>query len=251
MDGSSRSLVALDVAVALAARMGAAVTGVLVCTSRAAIELDLAWLNERITQADVRSLLIVADDVPGSLLDLCDDRPGSVLCLSSHGRGGLREAVLGSVTGHVVRDSTAPVLLVGPHARPPRHFTELVVCVHGPPARLAGPAGTWAAALRVSPRLVAVQAVDEVLADATPAGHELAWLEAALGPLEAPPVVDVLHGDATSELLHLAGSVEPALVIAATEARTGAAALVPPSVPRRLLRELGQPMLLVGPSVSP
>ena len=40
--------------------------------------------------------------------------PGSVLCMTSHGRGGLRWAVLGSVAEAVVAASPMPVVLVGP-----------------------------------------------------------------------------------------------------------------------------------------
>ena len=52
------------------------------------------------------------------LLRLAEATDHSVIALTTHGRGGFRRAVLGSVADKVVRASTRPVLLVRPVSRP-------------------------------------------------------------------------------------------------------------------------------------
>lgn len=56
-----------------------------------------------------------AEPVP-SLLRLADARPDSVIAMTTHGRGGLRRALLGSVADKVIRSTNRPVLLFRPGA---------------------------------------------------------------------------------------------------------------------------------------
>lgn len=52
---------------------------------------------------------------PGSALcDLAAALPASVVVLGTRGHGGLRRAILGSVSDHVVRHAPCPVVTVGP-----------------------------------------------------------------------------------------------------------------------------------------
>jgi nucleotide-binding universal stress UspA family protein len=54
---------------------------------------------------------------PGrALCDLAAERGATVLVAGSRGRGGIKRAVLGSVSDHLVRNSPCPVLLSGPAA---------------------------------------------------------------------------------------------------------------------------------------
>jgi len=43
---------------------------------------------------------------------LAEELPASVIVIGSHGRGGLRRAMLGSVSDHLVRRAACPVLVV-------------------------------------------------------------------------------------------------------------------------------------------
>jgi nucleotide-binding universal stress UspA family protein len=57
---------------------------------------------------------IVVTGAPGpALCELADSLPASVIVLGTRGRGGLRRAVLGSVSDHVVRNAPCPVLTTG------------------------------------------------------------------------------------------------------------------------------------------
>jgi len=73
-----------------------------------------------------------------------DDR---VVCMTSHGRGGLRWGILGSVAEEVVRRAERPTLLVGRHCREDFwNAKSLLACVDGSEsaARVAPAALEWA-----------------------------------------------------------------------------------------------------------
>jgi len=59
-------------------------------------------------------LEVLAGQPGPALCDLARDLPASVVVLGTRGRGGLRRAVLGSVSDHVVRNAPCPVLTRGP-----------------------------------------------------------------------------------------------------------------------------------------
>jgi nucleotide-binding universal stress UspA family protein len=55
---------------------------------------------------------LVLDGPPGpALCELAASLPASVIVLGTRGRGGLRRAVLGSVSDHVVRNAPCPVVV--------------------------------------------------------------------------------------------------------------------------------------------
>jgi nucleotide-binding universal stress UspA family protein len=63
---------------------------------------------------------MVMTGAPGvRILDLAAAHPGSVLVMSTHGRGLLSRAVLGSVTTQVIREGATPTLVIPPHAPAP------------------------------------------------------------------------------------------------------------------------------------
>lgn len=55
-------------------------------------------------------------DPTRALLALAEATPDAVIAMTTHGRGGLGRALLGSMADKVVRASSRPVLLVRPHA---------------------------------------------------------------------------------------------------------------------------------------
>lgn len=57
---------------------------------------------------------VVVEGAPGpTLCELAATLPASVVVMGTRGLGGLRRAVLGSVSDHVVRNAPCPVLTVG------------------------------------------------------------------------------------------------------------------------------------------
>jgi nucleotide-binding universal stress UspA family protein len=83
--------------------------------------------------AQVRADVHLSGSPVDALLGFVQAEPGRVLCLSSHGRSGLRRAVLGSVAEQLVRRSEVPVLVVGPEVpiRPPVVLPRTIVVAVG------------------------------------------------------------------------------------------------------------------------
>ncbi|MGH7499921.1 MAG: universal stress protein, partial [Gemmatimonadales bacterium] len=52
--------------------------------------------------------------VTGTLLDLARPEEGALIAIATHGRGGLRRLMLGSVADKLIRAAHVPVLVVRP-----------------------------------------------------------------------------------------------------------------------------------------
>jgi nucleotide-binding universal stress UspA family protein len=62
--------------------------------------------------ADAEALIVTGS--PGhTICELAETLPASVVVMGTRGRGGIRRAVLGSVSDHVVRNAPCPVLTTG------------------------------------------------------------------------------------------------------------------------------------------
>lgn len=72
----------------------------------------------RVGQVDAQAMLLVGDVVP-ALLQLAQEIEAELIVLTTHGRGGLSRAMLGSVADSLVRESATPVLAVRPRPEPP------------------------------------------------------------------------------------------------------------------------------------
>jgi nucleotide-binding universal stress UspA family protein len=102
----------------------------------------------------------VPDRRPALAISLAAQEYGAgLICMTSHGRGSLRWAALGSVTEEVIRDSRDPVLVVGRHCRlDATPFQTAIVAVDGseaddPVVRIAI---EWSHELGLAVRLVQV-----------------------------------------------------------------------------------------------
>ena len=70
----------------------------------------------RLEVADAEHQVLVGDAAT-AICDYAAERSAAAIVLGSHGRGGFKRAVLGSVSDHVVRHAPCPVIVVGPDAR--------------------------------------------------------------------------------------------------------------------------------------
>ena len=84
------------------------------------IETARAYLSahsEQLGAAGVTADHAIRDGAPGeAILDAATEGGVDLIVMSSHGRGGIRRIVFGSVTDHVVRHAAVPVLVI--HAAP-------------------------------------------------------------------------------------------------------------------------------------
>lgn len=130
LDGSRFSEEVLEPALELAAALDARITLVEVVTrhqglsrllhagarSREAAEAFLRDVRRRMgpQRRPVEVRVVQAGTPAAALVGEARREKGSVLALATHGRGGLRRLVMGSVADRVVRESGVPVLLLRP-----------------------------------------------------------------------------------------------------------------------------------------
>ncbi|MEZ5220265.1 MAG: universal stress protein [Ilumatobacteraceae bacterium] len=137
LDGSLFAERAVRPACAIAARLDRARVVMLRCAT-ADDEIDRRRLDHlAATFADVAEVevrVIGSDQPAAAILDVAADEPGALVCMATHGHGGLRAAMMGSVSQDVVRGSTHPLLLVGPACRTavlPGERGLILVCSDG------------------------------------------------------------------------------------------------------------------------
>jgi nucleotide-binding universal stress UspA family protein len=175
----------------------------------------------------------------------------SMICMTTHGRGRLRWAVAGSVAEEVIRDSSEPILLVGPRGEPTWSHPKgrVVVCTDG---TSTGPAATreacaWAEALDLE---VTIVFVGHPL-DIEDAEHP----EAVFGPLEeivraaGVPVNERLIRSSfvAGALTDLADEAETTMLVMAAHRHFAAARVALGSVTMGVLNSASCPVLVIPP----
>lgn len=75
----------------------------------------------------VSAYVRIGEPAPGIVVAAAD-RNADIVVMATHGRTGLRRAVLGSVAGAVLRAGNTPVLLIGPHEA---HRPTGILVAHG------------------------------------------------------------------------------------------------------------------------
>lgn len=117
VDTDDPDVEAIEIATALAQRLGAAVELVSVASPRAepATTEELASLTVAAT-VPVSTRVLVSKDVGGELLGDVIHHPSSLWCVPTHARWAAFEALLGSVSEDLARDSGRPVVLIGKRA---------------------------------------------------------------------------------------------------------------------------------------
>ena len=214
-------------------------------------------LYERGLEAE---LSILPDTSPGNrLVEYAGENPQELLCLSTHARGAITEAVMGSIAFRVLRESGRPLLMVGP-AVPEDwggRLETVLICLDGsafaegaiPPA--AALAGGLGANLRL------LQVFDPAV-DAAPPGQdsgEWVYLRRTAGALEREHGVAVdwetLHGkDAGRALADYADATPGAILAMTSHGRTGAARAVMGGVAQSVCRHTRVPLLLQCPDLT-
>lgn len=161
LDGSGYAELALPVAGALAERIGG---GLLLVSAQYQGPLEpREYLDEcaaRIEQFPVEVIATkegLATDAIIEAVEASDDR---IVCMTTHGRGRLRWAALGSVAEEVIRRAERPMFLVGRSCRPDflTRSTQFVACSDGSyeSKELAPAAREWAALLGLELRVAMV-----------------------------------------------------------------------------------------------
>jgi nucleotide-binding universal stress UspA family protein len=121
LDGSAFAAAAMPTARALAERFGADVQTISIAASEGEAGRLRAHASEQLggAMSDAASVVVDADPVV-AIGRRCLEIGDCLLCMSTHGRGRVSGAVIGSVARAVLRSSKDPLVVVGPQAdRPP------------------------------------------------------------------------------------------------------------------------------------
>lgn len=163
LDGSQFARAAMWSARALAERLGAELHTVSVAGSDDEVDELRHHAADALGVApdDPRVHVRTDDDVASAIARCADDLHPCVICMSTHGRGRLAGAIMGSVARSLLADARAPLVVVGrlqSGSVAPLSVPRLVACVDGsaPSERLAETAGRWADALDMSLTLLTV-----------------------------------------------------------------------------------------------
>jgi nucleotide-binding universal stress UspA family protein len=217
----------------------------------------------------------LAESPAEAILTAARDVNAGLIVMATHGRSGVRRAILGSVADAVVARAEVPVLLIPPHRRatdgePAPGAGRLLVALDGSAAAAAalGPAAALSAGLGIPIDLA------RVVAEATPStspgeeparpdGDAAASLEAAelrLGELGVPArrrrsaILRAQGRRVADALLAYAEKSRARMLIVATHARRGLDRLRHGSVEADVLGQATLPVLVVrvgGPAVPP
>lgn len=189
LDGSEFALQALPTARVLAERFGADLQTISVARADDDAE-RLRALASAALGVDVGEdrVLVVTGGEPAQMISRRAEELGScVVCLSTHGRGRLGGALVGSVARSVLQRSSDPIVALGPSAdnpgwtpRPrtwpePLSVPRIVACVDGSDTseQVLPMAATWARALRMSMTILTVadDALDPIRRDVQPSRY--------------------------------------------------------------------------------
>jgi nucleotide-binding universal stress UspA family protein len=206
-------------------------------------------------------------DVAAAIAAHLPEQAGDLIVMSTHGRGGMRGWVLGSIAHQVVRRG-CPVLLVNPETPggPPEAVSWVVVALDGTPTGEAALplAAAIAAGCGLPVRLATVvPSVGALGPEKRPVATFLPGATAAMLDLEARAAADYLRdtaerlkagfgvdvsyeirrGDPVAELVRVTG--RDVLLAMATRGRYGLAGLWEGSVSARVLAASRGPVLLV------
>jgi len=232
---------------------------------RAALRDRLRTAAQPLSERGVAVTTSVATgNVADRILAVAHRLSATAIVIASHGRGGVKRMILGSVADKVMRRSTRPVLMVGGGSRARRrkvvHIRRLLVPLDGsllaeqavvPAARLAEAGGATITLVRVEPWHLTWLAPGYEFVPASSGSEEdierpaIEYLQQLRARLPAPLSVEavVLRGSAAEQIEDFAVSSGSDLVVMTTHGRGGLRRLVVGSTADRLVRS-GLPVLL-------
>jgi nucleotide-binding universal stress UspA family protein len=264
LDGSTYAERALRPACSIAARLEGAHVLLVHCAPEnidvAQHRLDdLAGLFSDVV--DVETRLVGHGDAPEVILATAEIEPDALLCMATHGRGGIRTAVLGSVAERVIRGSTRPLVLVGPGCRTallPTERGRLLMTSDGSDFSdsIAPVVADWCERLRLEPWVAEVVGPDEnpEPADRPVPNREVAAAERRLGELsnrlghDTAARTHVLHGEPSHSIAAFAERLPAGLIAMASHGRSGLARITMGSVATAVVRHAPCPVLITRPT---
>ena len=200
----------------------------------------------------VTSTVLPGGDPAGAVVAHVGADPTLLVCLDSRARGAAGELVFGSVAEEIVRHSTVPVLVCGPHIKTAERYERIVVGLDGSELaeRALVAAEVLAAGLGVPVELLQVLDPDiAVPADVAETAYLSRVSSAASARIDA---FDTVHDRHPDRALAYTAADRPGTILAVgTQGRTGFQRLRMGSVAIGAVRHATCPVLIVPPGLAP
>lgn len=219
----------------------------------AAVRRQVAELLEGIPcQVEIRNLIAGTPTSPARLVhEFADELGNSLVVVGTHGRSGIKAALLGSTTAELVSRPGEATVVYGPHAVAPTEVNRVVACVDGSQfSELSlAEAALWSVALKVP--LVIVQVVPPDLPSYVAVFedtyvHNLSRELEGLGSQAVES--EVLHsGSPAKAILGSYGKDPASMLVMATHGRVGFKRVVVGSVASEVVRGARGPVVLIRP----
>jgi nucleotide-binding universal stress UspA family protein len=273
LDGSPLAERALPFATRLAASgAGALVLAHVASPATDANSYDLSAVADRLRAEGFQVLTRLLDaprGVPAALDALARDLPADLVVMSTHGRGGLRRTIFGSVADGLVRRTATPVLLIPPGCKqswPEHHPGLFLVPLDGSDLaeQALGPARQLAA--RFDAELLLVRVLSPVLHtryrtgklvlasagfdEVEDAWHYLSEHADRLRTAGQRVSIWVLVGSPAAAIAEAARTEHADAIVMTTHGRHGAGRLLLGSTADGILQRTGLPVLLVPPRLG-
>lgn len=259
LDSSARSQAALKPGLSLAGQLGARVRLVSV-VSREADSTERTALLQSILAArglnDAQVEVVVHASVTDGLMQAMSNEPDSPLVMSTHARGAVGEAVVGSVAGHVLRQSRRPLLLAGPDLSEDwtGPIRTVLICLDGSPLSEAvlPPAVAFARSIGADVRLI--QVLKPSFGHGGPGADSGEWVYLRRMADHMPEKYgvqanwDVLHGkDVARAVVEYSALIQGAVIAMTTHGRTGLQRVIMGSFAREVVHSARSPVLVLRP----
>ena len=261
-EGTDRDLAAIPVAAAIARQLDVPMTLLSLTERDLDTESRRQALAAKLDQLHLSGTIEVyaSASIADRLVEEIRGRNHALACLSTHARSPIGELVLGSIAEHIVRESHAPLLLIGPgmSVHWGSGIETILLCVDT--SELSEAVLPYASDLarRTGAELRLVEMLAHERATVTGASDvagESSYLHQLADRLSQEfglqPSWDVLHGDDPgSNIAAYAHGLPGALIAMTTHGRSGVAQVIKGSVSHRTLRMAGCPVLLIHPSTA-
>jgi len=287
LDGSGLAEAALPVVLGLGKRLGSTVTLLHVLERRPPASIHgerhlsvggeaggyLRSVSERLTEAGLEVELHVHEaregDVAGSIIEHAHEYKQDLVVLCSHGHGGIRDVLFGSIAQQVMQRSTLPILLVRSEATGRGEYAPRAILVpvdggHDQEVSLSA-AATMARAFEASVHLlwavptprtmegndagtaVLLPTTMRALLDMQEEAAEAALraMSDSFAPAGVAVTTQVVRGEAVRCVAMQASRLRPDLVVLASHGRGGLGALIEGSFTQRLAARVHCPLLLL------
>ncbi len=227
-------------------------------------------LSEYIASEDSETEAIVRVGQPAETI-VREARDGfGLIAMATRGRAGIRRGLLGSVTDEVLRSSDVPVLVVAPGsvAQLSERLETLIVPLDGseaaeralrPAVELATRLGLKIVLVRVTNisgahtpiSTVALSITENVDVEAESDRNIQSYLDdraESLSSLKLAVETRILRGEAASRIVEFARETPGSMTVLTTRGRSGLERLVAGSVTDTLVRNSGDPVMVIPPT---